>query len=199
LILRGEVFRIKAVELLTWVQKKYNADISKIELNKIIPDAIYDVPTIERQKEIMRMQVNQLYRAICELREVKHGADIEKQQRQKRFYGIFPERQALRNETSAVCTSIWRKTKKLLVYDDAVGLKSSPLTRLIWKYESVRDQVAVLVNHDDLSYQLESNNEGSRLFATPKELEKQISNDLLSKGIPVILTSDVSPVIATNS
>jgi hypothetical protein len=188
LILHGERFRTKSVELLAWIQDNYNADISKIDLNAISA-AIYDAPHIEAQKKIMRKQADRLYQAICGLREVKHGAEVEKQHHQKRSYSHDPVEQTLRNESSERFGVVWHLTRKLLTAEYIIDDRTEMISRLIKKYESIRDQAAAFVSHGDLVCWLETDADRTHLCAMPKSMSKQLHNDLWRKGVPTVLVS----------
>ncbi|GHV47918.1 hypothetical protein FACS189499_06300 [Clostridia bacterium] len=108
LLLRDELVRVKAIELLSWVRKKYDADTNDVDLKHLLYVNPDEPITREEQEKRVQSQVIQLHRVICNIPKIKQMAELERRQRQQRRYSYNPERQAIANEKSAVNGSIWR-------------------------------------------------------------------------------------------
>lgn len=191
IILRGEAFRIKAWEFLNWIKYKHNADISRVDLQKLIPPRIYDFPTCEEQREFMQIQVNRIYQAVIGLKEIKRLADIEIDQKKKRRVINTPERALMQSKSAKIYDSILRMAKMLLTNESTISKTSIEIAKTIWKCEEIRDQASAIASYNELICWLE-NDKGeneTRLCAIPKNLGKQLFDDQWNKGVPTIFTS----------
>lgn len=175
-ILQSEMLYAKALELVSWVSRKYKADVSGIELGKLIPPIT--VSENERKK-----QVNTLYKTICELDEIRRRAVTQKKQKGVSFRFDDVE------WTPGVYSSIRKKLQKLLNPETTTGLKSERLIRIIWQVTQFRDKAAELLNNNNLICWYATQNDEQKLCAIPKDLGKRLYNDQWSKQIPTILTS----------
>ena len=189
MILRGESFRAKAAELLSWVKANYSADVSKLDLGKLIPASLYEAQNADAQKEAMRIQANRIYAAICGLRGIRDGAEKERLLRQQRYLGKDPAGQALRNETSGRLDSIWRVASKLLTNEGITGGYNQH-ERIIRECGAISEQAASFLKRGELDCWVEADSDKERLCATPKDLDSQLYDDLWDKGIPIILVTD---------
>lgn len=182
IILQGEAFHAKTLELLTWVHGKYGADVSGIDLNKFML-------VLSTDEDTRRIQVNAIYNAICGLKEIQSRVATEKVKNPRRKYYYSTERQAFRNEKSKILDKIWRRSRALLRSESATGAKSERLIRLVWKLSQLRDQAAALSKHNNLICWIEEDNNENLLCAIPKDLGRRLFDDQWSKKIPTILTS----------
>ena len=124
---------------------------------------------------------------------------MERNHRQLRVFGYNPARQTQQNEKSAVFDSIWNRARALLINDSVAGSKSEPFSRLIWEFETLRDQAAAFAQHGALRCRIEIKDNETRLYAVPKDLDKQLSIDLWNKGIPAILITETPSAKAVNT
>jgi hypothetical protein len=186
--LRGEIFHIEAMGLLTWIQAKYNADISRIDLRNLIPTTVYEATSVEDQRKMIEIQTNHLFKAICKLPEINNKVEVKKEQCRQLLRGHNPERLAMKVEFSDMLHSIWHRTRKLLA-SSPDSMKSESLARMIWKYEAVRRQSTALSKQEDIICWHEIRNEEKLLSAIPKDLGKRLYKNLWAKGVPTILTS----------
>jgi hypothetical protein len=187
LILRGERFRTNAVAMLAWVKDTYKTDTSQINMGFYIPASIYYEPDMETQSMSMRKKATYFYSAICKLREIRYGAELELLHRTQRFPGDDPIREMLKKEASARFDSIWRMKGKMLTDEQQIRKGDSPINRLIRECESIRDRADDFLTRGELVCHLETYAGHQKLCAAPKDLDKQLHNDLWGKGFPIIL------------
>jgi len=104
---------------------------------------------------------------------------------QDRFAAIIDadERRNLRN-----IRDISDRLIELLNSEQLVGNGTGRRTQLLWELAQIRNQSAQFIHHNGLISWLEIDGD-CRLCAIPKDLDKQLHDDLWSKGIPTILTS----------
>jgi hypothetical protein len=188
--LRGERYVNNVWDLFSWVMERYSVEMPREFYDALKTEAIWDAPDKEAQRRYIKKHANQVYQAICALPEVKKGADIEKQHRQRRSYSGDPVSQIMRDESLERFGNIWDMTKQLIAGESVIGENSRPLTWFIRKCEAIRDHAAAFVNHGEFVCRIEPNEEGTRLIAEPKNLDIQLYNDLWSKGVPTIILSD---------
>ena len=189
LILKDEAFYAKAVELLEWVGRKHKTDTSCIDLDKLIPYCVGKQDDLDSQAERMRVQTAELYKLLCNLPEIKKKSEIEQGHRQARYFGMNPERQAILNDKSEVNDAIWRKTTKLLSVKNLAISADDRTSRLIGDLEETFRKVDGLAKHSGLICWLETDENGSRLCAIPKDLSKRLYENLWGKSVATVLTS----------
>ena len=81
--------------------------------------------------------------------------------------------------------------------ETAIGNSKGRKAQVVWELSQVRDQAAILSQHNKLICWVEALNRNTSpgtaneviLSAIPKDLDNRLFNDLWSKGIPTILTS----------
>ena len=178
-ILEGEVFCAKCLELLSWVQGEYGADIPRTEFNRLMP-----VP--ETGKDSRKSQVYSIYNEICNLKAIKHlvNNELVRNNHKNKHNDIEP--------FSKIKKTIWKNTQRLFRTHSATGKKSEWLIRLLWQITQLRDQTAELSKYKNLicwHEVLENNNCENKLCAIPKNLGERLFSHQWSKKIPTLLTS----------
>jgi len=181
-ILYGEAFFAKAEELLSWVNGKYGADTTVIDLNWLLPILVND-------KDMLQEQVISIHKAICNLNEIKHRVKTEHKKRLKTSLSYNTEREVIKNTRSKVLDAIWQQSRRLFRSDTPMGRNSERIVKLIWQLTQIRDQADALAKHGELIYWLEIDGDENRLCAIPKDLGKCLFTDQWGKRTPTILTS----------
>lgn len=197
-ILQGEVFYAKGEELLVWIRKRYGADVSIINLNKLLSKRIYG-------EDPLNVQATAIYRAICSLEEIKRRISTEKAKKRKkqtdnstarRSYARYiknTENEAIGNVDSKIQDLIYNQSQRLLQLDTSTGKRSGQIIRLIRKIKHLQAQVEAIAAQNINTYRLETSNNKSRLIAAPKNLGKMLFSYQRELGIPTILISGTLP------
>jgi Rad3-related DNA helicase len=178
-LLNDEVFLLKADELLSWVSRKYHADTTGINLNRVMTFAGSD----------LKQRVADVHKAIRELPEVQERVATERAKQPRKGGGDNPERQLYRREKSKVMDLIWDRTRLLFKLGNATGASSERVTRLIREITTLHDNAAALAKHKELICWFESDADENKLCAIPKDLGARLFKDQWGKGISTILTS----------
>jgi Rad3-related DNA helicase len=189
ILMRDEAFYGKSEELLAWVSERYGANTTPISLQSILADTATNGGMRASQEELMSVQIISIHKAICQLPEIRHCIEIERNNRKQQFYRNKPERQAIRGERSAVSDAIWNKMQKMLPVERAFGKSSEWIIRLIWDLQQVHDQSAIFARHGNLICWLEMDDRETRLCAIPKSLDKRLFSDQWKNCVPTVLTS----------
>ncbi|GHU35310.1 hypothetical protein FACS1894105_03760 [Clostridia bacterium] len=194
LILRDEAVFLKARELLQWVKKKYCADISPINLRSVFRAITADCGNRHDQDKAIHAQMDNLCKMICQLSAVRLLADAEKFRRHEKERSLIPDRQIVREESSAVFDDISAKAHSMLPIEKSSGRSAEKIIRLIRTLEQILEQADEFTRRNELICWLETDVNMNRpgeinLCAIPKNLNDRLFTDQWSKAIPVILTS----------
>ena len=181
--LHSEVFYRKAEEIIAWVRKRYNANLSQVDLGRLLQEA--SGTEAERNKQAVMLHL-----AICEQPGIAvHIANDARDRREPRF-GINPEQYALQRERSSVKDVIWRRIEKLMLSESARCNGCETFYDLIWTLGQLRDCAENLMRISESNYSLECKYDETILLAKLKNLPERLYRDLWSRKIPIILLSD---------
>jgi Rad3-related DNA helicase len=178
-LLTDEAFLLKSEELLTWVNRKYHADVTGVDLNRVMTFAGRDI----------KERVAAVYKAVRELPEIQHRVATERAVKPRRGNSDNPERQLQKSNKSKVLDTIWEQTRLLFKQTNATGNNSERVTRLIRELTGLYDQSAMLARYPEHICWFESDSEENKLCAIPKDLGAKLFKDQWGKGISTILTS----------
>jgi Rad3-related DNA helicase len=176
MLLQAEALYIKANELLAWANQKYGANTKGIDLRSLLANFATD-------DNALALQINSIYRKICNLPEIERR--VKKEQSNNRcelsFYSV--------ERSSKILNNIWSQARKLIRSGTPLGEKSERLIRLIRQITQFQESVSELAKYDKNICWLESDKDGNRLCAIPKDLGKRLYEDQWSKRIPTVLMS----------
>ncbi|GHV47881.1 hypothetical protein FACS189499_06180 [Clostridia bacterium] len=175
--LRDEVLYLKSEELLSWVNKKYHAKVSGINLDKLLT-----------MSDDIKSRVTALHREITNLSEVQNEVAAEHESFKKKSACYNAE--IFRTFKSGILDSIWKRVRLLYKQNYATGTKSEKVIRLIREINELHDRTSVLAQNTDIIcwFEIDENNE-NKLCAIPKNLSNWLYDDIWSGGVPTILTS----------
>jgi len=180
--LYGEAIYNKAEELLAWVRRHYNADVSVIDLKK-------HFALLANDDDSRKPQVLALYKSICALPEIEHRLANEMERKKKRSLSSNTEREALLRTESKMLDLIWSKTRLLLYIDTPTGDRSEKVLQFISSLKHIREQAAALAQPDNLIYWIESSPGYKSLCATPRDIGARLLADQWGKRVPTVLVS----------
>jgi len=174
-LLRYEAFYCKAIELLTWVQRKYGVSTANINLKRLLAEISSEDDDYETMRSLMHSQIVRLHHAICSLPEIKRKSALEREQRKMRRFSFNTDRQVDANDKSKLTEVIWKKARRLLPVESAFGNVSDWVIKLIWQVQRLQEQVAEFSNHNQLICWLEQEEDTSKLCAIPNDLNDRCS------------------------
>jgi len=136
---------------------------------------------------------------------IQQTASILTNENKKLFRGLVDKADSMTAEeeldhfTAAIDDDTYRHIRNIrnisnelierLFSEPLVGNGAGRRVKILWELEQVCNQAAILVRHEELICWLETDDDGHRLCAIPKDLHEKLYKDIWSKGMPIILTS----------